>query len=319
MQSDGEPIDHFLLDIRKLVKTCEFGDQQESMLRDKVVLGTNNKKLQQKMLEKNDLTYVEAAEMGRAAEISSKQSKEVQKESLPAVNAIDKYKFNKIKPKTIHNNSKADNKKCKSCNFVHKFKNCPAYGKKCNNCKQLNHFAICCFSNKNKNVSNISMQKKEEIYYINSVSENISNNNNQNSNFRNKSWVDFIEVNDKLIEFKLDSGSEVNIIPYSIFKKVNKDSAMSSTTVILKTYGGHEIKPIGMCSFTCKYKNEVSLETFIIINQNLVPILGLDTCVSLGLIKKIHSVEKNLKNLKEKFVNKNKDVFVGLGSFPRIA
>lgn len=78
-QKEGEPFDTFLLDIRHLVKTCEFGELEESMLRDRIVMGVNHKKLQRTLLETAKLTYTQAVEKCRAHEKAHEQTNNMNK------------------------------------------------------------------------------------------------------------------------------------------------------------------------------------------------------------------------------------------------
>lgn len=63
-QKDGEPFDTFLMDIKRLARTCEITDREQEMLRDQIVMGINDKKVQLRLLETSDLTYTKAIEKG---------------------------------------------------------------------------------------------------------------------------------------------------------------------------------------------------------------------------------------------------------------
>lgn len=65
-QKNGEPFDTFLMDIKRLVRCCEFGEKKGEMLRDAIVMGIQDEKVQLRFLEKSDLTYIEAVEKGSA-------------------------------------------------------------------------------------------------------------------------------------------------------------------------------------------------------------------------------------------------------------
>lgn len=45
-QKEGESFDVFHVDIKRLVKNCEFGDKESEMLRDQIVMGVVDNKLQ---------------------------------------------------------------------------------------------------------------------------------------------------------------------------------------------------------------------------------------------------------------------------------
>ena len=55
-QKPGEPINQFLMELRRLAHTCEFGQFLEEALRDRLVCGLNNSSIQKKLLSEKDLT-----------------------------------------------------------------------------------------------------------------------------------------------------------------------------------------------------------------------------------------------------------------------
>ncbi|XP_035234278.1 uncharacterized protein LOC118206119 [Stegodyphus dumicola] len=44
-QEEGELFDCFVTDLKKLVKSCEFGEQSDSVIRDRIVLGVSDASL----------------------------------------------------------------------------------------------------------------------------------------------------------------------------------------------------------------------------------------------------------------------------------
>lgn len=72
-QKEGESFDAFLMDIKILVRSCEFTDNQSEMLRDRIVMGINDKKVQTKLLETPNLSYDIAVEKSRTSEATREQ------------------------------------------------------------------------------------------------------------------------------------------------------------------------------------------------------------------------------------------------------
>ena len=72
-QREGQTFDNFLTQLKTLATTCDFGDQQESLIRDRIVRGINDSSLQERMLREPSLTLQKAAEFVRAAEASKEQ------------------------------------------------------------------------------------------------------------------------------------------------------------------------------------------------------------------------------------------------------
>ncbi|XP_044741842.1 uncharacterized protein LOC123302816 [Chrysoperla carnea] len=98
-------------------------------------------------------------------------------------------------------------------------------------------------------------------------------------------WTPKLEFNNNNnITFKLDTGADISIIPYTMLDKNNRNKINKQTKLNLETYNG-----------------------------------GLLDCVTMGLIQKgvVNKVEINTKlTNKETFIANNTDLFTGLGSFP---
>lgn len=112
-QSDGEPFDTFLIHIRQLVSTCEFGDKENEMLRDQIVMGVNDHKLQRKLLETADLTYNTAVDKCRAHEVTAEQmtamSKTVSVNQIEESNHVASKKNTHYRKQHKGNNNKRHN------------------------------------------------------------------------------------------------------------------------------------------------------------------------------------------------------------------
>ena len=55
-QHQGESFDNYLTDLKIKAQSCNFRYLKDSMIRDQIVFGTNEKKLQEKLLRETDLT-----------------------------------------------------------------------------------------------------------------------------------------------------------------------------------------------------------------------------------------------------------------------
>ena len=172
IQHQGESFDAFLTDLRQLVKTCDYGDLTESLIKDRVVIGIFDDCLRERLLRQKDLTLKTAAEMCRSFELSKVQLKEMS--SAVNVNVVsnrgnkheEKWRSSdnrssrkgyRQRSQSRKRNWKQDNKqqnnfksKCKNCGGDHERKPqaCPAFGRTCYKCHRSNHFGRVCFSKK---------------------------------------------------------------------------------------------------------------------------------------------------------------------------
>jgi len=325
-QGHGEPFDNFFTDLKKLVKFCEFGSQEVSMIRDRIVLGVWDKSLQEKLLQVGNIDMERAAELCRASEITQEQAKMLQTAEVQFLKK-DKYKssnYNKDqKSRKIRSTQNNDNK-CSRCLGYHKPKSCPAYNKKCNNCNKLNHFSKACKFKKvraivGNNDESCSHSEDSENDITNSVDTLYVNTVSNVSSMSRNYWTELIKVGDILVNFKLDSGSDSNIIPFKIYKKIDSTCEhMKPTTIILEAYGGQKIKPLGSANLLCEHKGERGVFPFLILNENYTSILGIETCIKLKLIQKIETIENCtvLTHMDKKdFLKKHIDSFTGIGKY----
>lgn len=162
-QEDGESFDQFYVELKRLVKICHF-KEEDRMLRDRIVMGIQDKKLQRKLLENGELSLDEAINKCRASELSKEHAKVMQKDTENMQMDV-LYKHEKEPQREVKYNSKSFANKnnynskfyhCLKCNRDHGPRQCPAFGKVCSNCNKLNHFAAGC---RNKAVS--SLEKSE--------------------------------------------------------------------------------------------------------------------------------------------------------------
>lgn len=172
-QEEGETFDAFYTAIRKLAENCNFGDQKEKILRDKIVIGVREQRIQQKLLEIKDLTLEKAIDICRSAELSREFVKTLNNPEVHAVQTgraaqqSNKAKYFSNHKKTMSQNVNMEGRynrwfyNCKKCNTEHGPKQCPAYGKTCSSCNRLNHFSVGCTFYKRR-VDNINNNDIEE-------------------------------------------------------------------------------------------------------------------------------------------------------------
>jgi len=111
-------------------------------------------------------------------------------------------------------------KECGNCGSKHLEGHCPALGRRCNNCRKLNHFAKVCRSVRNINIAR-QVETGDDHFYLESITASLDSLDSWNRKSREKSseYVTLLIVGQE-ISLKLDTGAEVNVIPYATFKKI---------------------------------------------------------------------------------------------------
>ena len=92
------------------------------------------------------------------------------------------------------------------------------------------------------------------------------------------------------MSYKIDTGAQCNIIPV---KSISPKPDLQPVNVKLSAYDGSKIPVVGKCSLALDHKNNSSKVSFIVVDSDSVPILGLKTIKHSQLIKRICQIETN--------------------------
>ncbi|UYV82717.1 K02A2.6-like, partial [Cordylochernes scorpioides] len=109
----NQSFDDFVTKVKNKAVDCDFGDLTESLIRDRIVLGVLDKNLTERYLQDPDLTLSKAIALGRAAESSRTQLKEIKEEVT--VNKLSSYKETYSNKNTEHKFVKKNHKFFKAC------------------------------------------------------------------------------------------------------------------------------------------------------------------------------------------------------------
>ena len=181
---------------------------------------------------------------------------------------------------------------------------CRAYGKTCTSCRKISHFQKVCMSKRNHTVHKVEIEvapepSEEEIetVSINSIYLN-----------RNRSLITAhlkTQVGKTTTEIpnKTDTGSEGNIMPLHIFKKLFKNMPVEQlkgsikSNIKLKTYNGTYITQLGTCAVTIEFKNSKKHCVFFVVLGNGQALLGMPDTAALNILNlNIDSIQAQVAN-----------------------
>jgi hypothetical protein len=78
-QEDSQKFNNYLTEMKRLCSDCEFGNKETEILRDILVIGLFNKRLQERLLRETDLTLEKVVKSCQNAELTHEQAKMMQK------------------------------------------------------------------------------------------------------------------------------------------------------------------------------------------------------------------------------------------------
>ena len=337
-QGVNESIDLYVTDLRLKAKTCEFGVLTDELIHDRIVCGIKSDQVRGRLLREPELSLKKAIDICRASEVSQTQLKSLgandsQKFEVDVVDKSSsksnagyrhqpKQTFTR-KPQGFKQPKQHDigsQSPCGNCGRTHQKGYCPAQGKKCNFCHKLSHFEIV-YRQKRKAVF---MTEPDSDFFVGTLdvqelnveSDELSVHEIDNICGRegDDEWNAklYLTGGRKFINFKIDTGAKCNVIPLQLFNSLKVDSPMMCPSGIkLLSYSGDKIDTCGEVLLECTYRNISQKIHFYVVDKPVMPIVGLQTCLKLNLIKKVDSLLTQADIL-----NTYQDLFSGLGKLP---
>ena len=101
-----------------------------------------------------------------------------------------------------------------------------------------------------------------------------------------------------------------------MYKSLGVIGPFKPTQKILTAYDGSNLRVMGSINLACTYNGRKLHTDFFIVDTSSSPILGLESCLALNMIKLVLSVQPETSYTKQEVISKHADVFTGLGELP---
>ncbi|UYV61381.1 OXSM [Cordylochernes scorpioides] len=234
-QQEGEKVNEFITALHSLAEHCNFGMLHDELIRDRIVVGVRDRALSERMQLDTDLTLVKATLMTKQLEsVKEQQSSLYQQDSVDQIkkvpNHIKEAKRHEPKIRQFKSNQLGGSSHgCTRCGNSnnHDWKNCPAMNSYCSKCKKKGHYAKVCRSEAINEI-------KSEIAFLGSVEDN------------SKKWIVPIKVNNRQINFKIDTGADVNVLPLQYYYQSFQRIKLEKSDKILQGPNGIPLETVGM-------------------------------------------------------------------------
>lgn len=184
---------------------------------------------------------------------------------------------------------------CSRCNLRHPHRQCPAYGKNCNACSGRNHYAVACRTRNVNAINGSDFDTNNSDFYVNSITQafpqtaqNDQNVHSVNKLKRKPIWREDLTMNGKKVATKVDTGSDVGVLPKRILDAIAPNIQLQPSSTMLRAFGGGLVKPIGKCQLKCVREDKGKMITrmleFEVVDIETVPLLGFIGAVRLRMI-----------------------------------
>ena len=283
-QKEGERIDNYVSELKRLSLTCDFGDLRDSLIRDRIVGGVLSDELRGELLKKPDLTLQKAHDYCRTFEAAELQK---YKFSTPA-GAGTEHSIGIQPVNKLNEQDKKPPRSCKFCGYKHPFtkpSRCPAFGKLCLKCKQKGHFAQVCPANvKGGSQVDVVQHTQSSSQEVHTYFESIELGSVLDARKSRKSLVT-IQIGGQAVEIKADTGAEATVIPYHLYEKITKKPLQQIQQPLKGWLATKPVHPRGCVRLPTRYKNRQMDLLYLVVDGNFTPLLGCDACLDLEVLK----------------------------------
>ena len=221
----GESVATYIAELRHLSEHCEFGSTLNQMLRDRLVCGVEEPKIQRRLLAEPDLTFDKAFELALALESADKNAKDLQPTASPTVNRVQHKKI------------------CHRCGDKHSAADCKFKTAECRKCGKKGHIARACRSK--SSTQEPRPQRKLTQHTTHNVTED-----SEDYTMYNLSGVSVeplkvtVRVDNADLDMEVDTGASVSIISEDTYSRLwpeGQQPSLQESTITLRTYGGEQL------------------------------------------------------------------------------
>ena len=340
---NNESMDTYIRELKARVVDCNYGQLEDSLLCDRLICGVSDEKLREKLLQTDDMTMEKCITMCRRSEVKASQVAE--RNELKETDAMTRDGRApaaqaerhgppqwRSQPTRDSTNSRTS---CTWCGYNHDRDKCPARDKECNYCHKMGHFSKVCRARSRYQQPNRQQYTRplrtlaaldttpaaatREYYHEPEDPHNGSYNGDlhigtiRNIDIKRRGlWYADYKIGTVTVKFKLDTGSEVNIIPTEVYSQL-ANTPIRPVQCRIITYSGHRIIPDGEATITI---DGTPIDMLVVKDGS--PILGKEACEDLQLLLRINVIETPSEiDIEQKqsndTVKKYNHVFNGLG------
>ncbi|UYV62905.1 K02A2.6-like [Cordylochernes scorpioides] len=278
MQETEESVSQYLVAIKRLAATCEFGNFLVDSLRDKFVCGLSDSRIQKKILSEGDVSLARVMEIALSMEAAEQNIKLFHAGELEK--SVDKLRTE------MQRESKNGKRKCKHCGNLHR-DSCRFKDAVCFKCRKKGHIAPVC---RNHEVYPIREQASQQnrIHQMDDHGETeeliqkitcmrTPHDYRINTTTSDPPYTIRLKVEKNFIDFELDTGSCLTLISENDFEKYLPNAQLKTIGMIIKTYDGTVVPILG--EVIVKIPSEISIAEFlkehqVLFNDTAEPIKG---------------------------------------------
>ncbi|XP_058817327.1 uncharacterized protein K02A2.6-like [Topomyia yanbarensis] len=293
--SPDESVDEYLVSLRRIAVTCNFGDYLDTALRNQLVFGIKRNDIRSRLLERRILTLQEARDIAVSMELSRKGGAEIEGNlAKQEVFALRRMKGKSAKNIEISEKGKSSTNvhpnagkvSCFRCGDKSHLANaCKHRETVCSFCKIKGHLAkVCMKKNAKSNDTSGRAGNTANVAQTNYVDQSGNGAKPTNAEVREvctvesmpgntKFWLE-VRVNGSNIRFEVDTGSPVSIISARLRKSLFSKARLRVCDTNLISYCNNSIDVLGIIDARVESDDKIITLPLYVVNSDKHPLLG---------------------------------------------
>jgi len=327
-QNAEESVDDYYVALQELSKQCNYGTLRASLIRDRLVCGIRDSGARRKLLQEKNLDLARCLDILRSSEAAAAHLSSMQAQSSAQSAAVNRMQFSKkkdVRPKTTtttkspasppkaryhkkHNKQPrtGTGKKCFFCNHeYHDRSECPAKDATCDRCSKTGHYGVACRSSASggRGIREVVQYSDREEQFLGSI--------NTDSN-KQHSGHTVVAVDGTDIEFRIDSGADVDVIPSKVFHKYFPKKMIYPSRTRLRPPDNPkgEIAHLGYMKCELRRGEHTVQSKVYVLNSGSECLLSKDSSIDLKVIAFLASIGNTVED-------QYPQLFTGLGSLKK--
>ncbi len=308
-QEDGESVDAFITDVYCLAEHCGYAALHDEMVRDRIVVGIRDSRLSEKMQMDPELTLEKAVTLARQSEAVKKQQATVRghDRDTTSIEAIKgtrpKWKRKQWQPRPpAHFPQRTiPMPTCTRCGKapMHGRAQCPAKDATCHNCGKTGHYKSLCKS-KPGTIKAVHADNDADVF-LGTVHADTAAIDSEGA-----PWTTTLLLNNRNLEFKIDTGADVTVIPETEYSE-EQDGILRPSERVLTGAGQQPLRVCGLFRGTMKRNGKELQNEIYVVSGLRKPLLGRPAIEALGIVSLVEPVLEG--NIAKQFPK----LFQGLG------
>ncbi len=292
-REEGETVLDYVAVLRKWAHDCNYGEKLTEMLRDRLVCGINDDRIQRRLLAETDLTFEKALKIAQAMETANKDVRDLHAQRPETSISGRVYK-------TSVKQDDGQSRACYRCGSLQHLANeCKFASEKCHNCGKQGHIMKVCRSKTSFGEFNFQGggRRKREGQRMHFVSRDEKSASEEEGFFTVYSLQEpeilkvapltiTLAVNESDAQFEVDTGCGVTIMNRSNFAKLgepDKIPELKTCSVNLKTYTGQALTVLGSAQVEVRYNGTVKQLPVVVVPGTGPNLLGRGWIKELGM------------------------------------